>query len=87
MSQRRSEPAFSLKWATLEEVATHFRVSTTTVRLGRGPFALLRRVTVGKRTLILRADFAKVDRELERSAVDLTGAGVADTEEGRSRRA
>jgi len=82
MSKRERKPSY--KWATLQEVATHFCVSTTTVRLGRGPFARLRRVTIGQRTLVLRAEFARVDRELERSAVDLTG-GVTDIEEGRQR--
>ncbi len=53
--------------------------SETTVRKGRGPFARLRRVTVGRRTLILRTDFIKLDRELERAAVALTGEQITQS--------
>lgn len=58
----------SIKWTTVQEVADHFCVSQSTVLQGIGAFASLRRAKLGKRTLILRADVDKLNRELERKA-------------------
>lgn len=64
----------SEKWATFQEIAAHFCVSEATVRLGRGAFASLRRVPLGPRRIVVpRADFERLDRELEKSAVSLDG--------------
>lgn len=80
----RRKRQLSHKWATLQETADNFCTSTTSIRLGRGPYARLKRASVGGRILILRSSVDKLDRELERSAVDLTG-NVTDIEEGRQR--
>jgi hypothetical protein len=62
----------SPKWMTFREVADYFRVSEATVRLGRGVFGRLRRVPLTQnRIVVLRADFEKLDREMERCAVAL----------------
>lgn len=64
----------SHKWATIQEVADHFCVGRETVRAGRGVFARLRRVSLTDgRTVILRTDMERLDRELERTAQPLTG--------------
>jgi len=64
----------SAKWTTFREIADHFCVSEATVRLGRGAFASLRRVPLTEnRIVVLRADFERLDRELERGAVSLDG--------------
>lgn len=55
-------------YMTLNEVAAHFRVSETSVRLSRGDFAELRRVKMGKRTLILRSSVEALERKLGRIA-------------------
>lgn len=86
---------YSSKWMTYKEVAAHFRVSEATVRLGRGVFARLRRVPLTEgRTVVLRADVEKLDREMERAAVTLVGAptpideapAVVSIDEGRTRK-
>jgi hypothetical protein len=62
----------SPKWMTFREVADYFRVSEATVRLGRGVFARLRRVPLTEnRIVVLRADFEKLDREMEQASVAL----------------
>jgi hypothetical protein len=69
---RQRKPSF--KWATLQEVADHFCVHETTVLRGTGVFARLRRVPLTEgRTVVLRSDFERLDRELEREAQSLTG--------------
>lgn len=61
---------YSSKWMTFKEIAAHFRVSEATVRLGRGVFKKLRRVSLtAGRTVVLRADVEKLDREMERAAL------------------
>lgn len=70
----KKEKARSAKWATFREIADHFGVSVTTVRLGRGAFASLRRVPLSEnRIAVLREDFEQLDRELEQAAVSLDG--------------
>ncbi|HEV2862881.1 MAG TPA: hypothetical protein VGX48_17830 [Pyrinomonadaceae bacterium] len=78
--------SYSSKWMTYKEVAAHFRVSEATVRLGRGVFSKLRRVplTAG-RTVVLRADVEKLDREMVRAAFAPSPA-VVSIEEGRKRK-
>ena len=76
-AKKRRERKPSHKWATFQEVADHFAVSEATVRLGRGVFAKLRRVPLTDgRTVVLRADMERLDRELERAALPLTGEVV-----------
>ena len=59
---------------TYQQVADLFQVSEATVRLGRGVFSRLRRVTLSQnRVVVLRSDVEKLDREMERSAVSLDG--------------
>ncbi len=53
---------------TLQEVATLFCVSETTVRRARDQFSRLRQTRIGKRTLILRVDVDDLVRRLDRSA-------------------
>lgn len=68
---KRERPV-SPKWVTFQQVADHFQVSEATVRLGRGAFARLRRVPVSEgRVLVPRADFERLDRQLDRAAVAL----------------
>lgn len=64
----RTKPKISSKYLTVKEVADFFRVSPTSVRESRAEFGQLRRVKLGKRTLILRADVEALDRQLERQA-------------------
>jgi len=67
----------SPKWMTFQEIASHFRVSEATVRLGRGAFGRLRRVTITEgRTVVPRADFERLDRDMERAAVMLEATGI-----------
>ncbi len=67
----------SPKWMTFREVADHFRVSEATVRLGRGAFGRLRRVTITEgRTVVPRSDFERLDRDMERAAVMLEATGI-----------
>ncbi len=64
----------SPKWATFQEIAAHFQVSEATVRLGRGAFAKLRRVSLTENRIVVpRADFERLDREMERASVALDG--------------
>jgi hypothetical protein len=80
---RQRKPSF--KWATLQEVADHFCVHETTVLRGTGVFAGLRRVSLTEgRTVVLRSDFERLDRELERQAQPLDG-GVVRMDEHRKR--
>lgn len=70
--RRREERPLSNRWMTYRQVADHFQVSEATVRLGRGVFARLRRVTLSQnRVAVLRSDVEKLDREMERAAVAL----------------
>jgi DeoR/GlpR family transcriptional regulator of sugar metabolism len=55
-------------YMTLNEVAAHFRVSETTIRLSRGDFVELKRVSMGRRTMIMRSSVEALDRKLARSA-------------------
>ena len=62
----------SAKWATYQEIADHFCVSEATVRLGRGVFGRLRRVSLTEnRTVVPRADVERLDREMERASLAL----------------
>lgn len=80
------EKTYSSKWMTFQQVADHFQVSEATVRLGRGVFGRLRRVPLcGRRTVILRADMERLDREMERAAMSL--ADVVSIDEGRRKSA
>lgn len=77
--------SYSSKWMTYKEVAAHFRVSEATVRLGRGVFANLRRVALtAGRTVVLRSDVEKLDREMEREAS--APSAVVSIDEGRRRK-
>lgn len=68
----RAERPLSNRWMTFRQVADHFQVSEATVRLGRGVFARLRRVSLSRnRVVVLRADVERLDREMERAAVAL----------------
>ena len=70
--RRKPERKPSARWMTYREIADHFRVSEATVRLGRGVFARLRRVALTKgRVVVPRADFEKLDRDMERAAAAL----------------
>jgi hypothetical protein len=74
---KRSQRKPSHKWATIQEVADHFCVGRETVRAGRGVFARLRRVSLTNgRTVILRTDMERLDRDMERSAQPLTSEVV-----------
>jgi hypothetical protein len=78
-----AEKTSSNKWMTYKQVAEHFHVSETTVRLGRGVFASLRRVPfAGKCIRISRAEVERLDRAMERAAVALA-ADVVSIEEHR----
>lgn len=81
--KRQRKPSF--KWATLQEVADHFCVHETTVLRGVGVFAGLRRVALTEgRTVVLRSDFERLDRDLEREAQSLAG-DVLQMDERRKR--
>lgn len=67
---RKRERQPSAKWMTLQQVADHYQVSDTTIRVGRGKYATLRRVP-GKPILIPREDVEKLDRQMERDAKSL----------------
>jgi hypothetical protein len=83
--RKRHERKASSKWMTFAEVAEHFAVSEATVRLGRGVFSRLRRAPITEgRTVVLRADVERLDRELERLAQPLTGDVVRMEEHRRS---
>jgi hypothetical protein len=74
--QQRAPRQPSKRWATFQEIADHFCVSETTVREGRGVFARLRRVPLTPgRIVVPRADFERLDREMERAAVALVEHG------------
>lgn len=80
------EKTYSSKWMTYQQVADHFQVSEATVRLGRGVFSRLRRVPLcNRRTVVLRADVERLDREMERAAVSLSP--VVSIDEGRRKSA
>lgn len=82
---RKRERPPSKKWATFQEVADHFCVSEVTVRLGRGVFGRLRRAPLTDgRTVVLRADFERLDRDMEREAVAPSGEVVQLAERRRS---
>ena len=77
----KRETQSSKRWATFREIAEHFGVSETTVRLGRGVFATLRRVPLtGDCVRVPRADFEKLDRDMERAAVALDDGNVVPLE-------
>jgi len=79
---------------SLKEVARHFAVSETTVRLSRGEFACLRRQYVGgnpetrkgSRVLIVREDVVNLSKKLEREAmcVDEKCSTQKETERARN---
>jgi DNA-binding transcriptional regulator YhcF (GntR family) len=57
---------------SIAEVATHFRVSETTVSRGLGVFGRLRRVQLtARRVVFVRTDVERLDRDMERAAVAL----------------
>jgi len=55
-------------YMSVKEVAAHYRMGETSVRMGRGDFAELKRVKMGGRTLIMRASVEALDRKLARIA-------------------
>jgi hypothetical protein len=72
----RKEKPRSSRWATFAEIAAHFCVSEPTVRLGRGVFAGLRRVPLTEHRIVVpRADFERLDREMERASCALDDDG------------
>lgn len=72
MGRRKAENP-STRWMSIAEVASHFRVSETTVSRGLGVFARLRRVQLTERRIIfVRTDVERLDRQMERAAVAIT---------------
>ena len=75
MPTPKQERPRSPRWATIKEISEHFCVSEPLVREGRGVFARLRRVKLtDNRVVVLRSDFERLDREMERAAVAIEDA-------------